>query len=64
MTEEMPSYVPATPKGILQLLERYNIPTEGKHCVVVGRSNIVGTPVSILLSRNTNPGKLYSNVNA
>lgn len=56
MVEEMPSYVPATPKGILQLLERYNIPTEGKHCVVVGRSNIVGTPVSILLSRNTNPG--------
>jgi methylenetetrahydrofolate dehydrogenase (NADP+) / methenyltetrahydrofolate cyclohydrolase len=56
MVEEMPSYVPATPKGILQLLERYNITTEGKHCVVVGRSNIVGTPVSILLSRNTNPG--------
>ncbi len=56
MVEEMPSYVPATPKGILQLLERYNIATEGKHCVVVGRSNIVGTPVSILLSRNTNPG--------
>ncbi len=56
MTEQMPSYVPATPKGIMQLLERYNIPTKGKHCVVIGRSNIVGTPVSILLSRNTNPG--------
>lgn len=56
MVEEMPSYVPATPKGILQLIERYGIQTEGKHCVVVGRSNIVGTPVSILLSRNTNPG--------
>lgn len=56
MVEEMPSYVPATPKGILQLIERYGIQTEGKHCVVVGRSNIVGTPVSILLSRNTTPG--------
>lgn len=56
MTEQMPTYLPATPKGIMQLLERYNIPTKGKHCVVIGRSNIVGTPVSILLSRNTYPG--------
>jgi methylenetetrahydrofolate dehydrogenase (NADP+)/methenyltetrahydrofolate cyclohydrolase len=56
MTEELPAYIPATPKGIIQLLERYKIETEGKHCVVVGRSNIVGTPVSILLSRNTYPG--------
>ncbi|MFN8153119.1 MAG: tetrahydrofolate dehydrogenase/cyclohydrolase catalytic domain-containing protein [Bacteroidia bacterium] len=56
MVEELPAYIPATPKGIMQLLERYKIPTEGKHCVVVGRSNIVGTPVSILLSRNTYPG--------
>lgn len=56
MTEQMPAYIPATPKGILQLLERYQIETKGKHCVVIGRSNIVGTPVSILLSRNTYPG--------
>ncbi|MDR1879075.1 MAG: bifunctional methylenetetrahydrofolate dehydrogenase/methenyltetrahydrofolate cyclohydrolase FolD [Bacteroidales bacterium] len=47
-----PTYLPATPMGISMLLEKTNIDTEGKHCVVVGRSNIVGTPVSILLSRN------------
>jgi len=51
-----PTYLPATPYGILQLLERYNIDTEGKNCVVLGRSNIVGTPMSVLLSRNANPG--------
>ena len=51
-----PSFLPATPQGIMQLLERSNIETEGKHCVVVGRSNIVGTPVSILMSRKANPG--------
>jgi methylenetetrahydrofolate dehydrogenase (NADP+) / methenyltetrahydrofolate cyclohydrolase len=56
MTQQQPCYLPATPKGIMQLLEQYKIETSGKHCVVVGRSNIVGTPVSILLSRNTNPG--------
>lgn len=56
MTEELPAYIPATPKGILQLLERYKIETNGKHCVVIGRSNIVGTPVSVLLSRNGYPG--------
>lgn len=56
MTQEIPAYIPATPKGIMQLLERYNIETKGKHCVVIGRSNIVGTPMAILLSRNTNPG--------
>lgn len=56
MTQGIPCYIPATPKGIMQLLERYKIETAGKHCVVVGRSNIVGTPMSILLSRNTNPG--------
>jgi len=56
MTQQQPCYLPATPKGIMQLLSQYNIETSGKHCVVVGRSNIVGTPVSILLSRNTNPG--------
>lgn len=56
MTQNLPCYVPATPFGIIQLLERYNIETEGKHCVVVGRSNIVGTPISILLSRNAKFG--------
>jgi methylenetetrahydrofolate dehydrogenase (NADP+)/methenyltetrahydrofolate cyclohydrolase len=49
-------YLPATPNGIMELLKRYNVPTEGKHCVVIGRSHIVGTPMSILLSRNTSPG--------
>lgn len=49
-------FIPATPLGIMQLLERYAVDTEGKHCVVVGRSNIVGTPVSILMSRKANPG--------
>jgi methylenetetrahydrofolate dehydrogenase (NADP+)/methenyltetrahydrofolate cyclohydrolase len=52
----MPSYLPATPYGILLLLERYGIPTEGKHCVVVGRSNIVGLPMSILMARKGYPG--------
>jgi methylenetetrahydrofolate dehydrogenase (NADP+) / methenyltetrahydrofolate cyclohydrolase len=56
MMQNQPSYLPATPMGIVELLKRYNIETEGKHCVVVGRSNIVGTPVSVLLSRNSNPG--------
>ncbi len=56
MTQQQPAYIPATPKGILQLFERYNIETSGKHAVVIGRSNIVGTPMSILLSRNSNPG--------
>lgn len=56
MVSGLPAYLPATPYGIVQLLERYNIETEGKHCVVLGRSNIVGTPVSILLSRKANPG--------
>lgn len=49
-------FLPATPNGIVELLKFYEIPTEGKHCVVVGRSNIVGTPMSILMSRNTYPG--------
>jgi methylenetetrahydrofolate dehydrogenase (NADP+)/methenyltetrahydrofolate cyclohydrolase len=52
----LPSFFPATPYGIIKLLEYYQIPTEGKHCVVVGRSNIVGTPISLMLSRNTYPG--------
>ncbi len=52
----LPTFLPATPYGIIQMLERYHIPTEGKHCVVVGRSNIVGKPMSILLSQKTYPG--------
>ncbi|NVN94924.1 MAG: bifunctional 5,10-methylene-tetrahydrofolate dehydrogenase/5,10-methylene-tetrahydrofolate cyclohydrolase [Bacteroidetes bacterium] len=52
MLANLPSYLPATPYGIMQMLERCNIETEGKHCVVLGRSNIVGTPISILMSRN------------
>lgn len=56
MTQGLPSYLPATPYGIMQLLDRYGVETSGKHCVVIGRSNIVGTPMSILLSRNSNPG--------
>ncbi len=52
----LPTYLPATPYGIIQLLERYDIETEGKKCVVLGRSHIVGSPVSVLLSRKANPG--------
>ncbi|MDG0998777.1 MAG: bifunctional 5,10-methylenetetrahydrofolate dehydrogenase/5,10-methenyltetrahydrofolate cyclohydrolase [Gammaproteobacteria bacterium] len=52
----LPTYISATPNGIMELLKRYNIETEGKNCVVLGRSNIVGTPISILMSRNTAPG--------
>lgn len=52
----LPAYISATPNGIMELLKRNNIETEGKNCVVLGRSNIVGTPMSILMSRNTNPG--------
>jgi methylenetetrahydrofolate dehydrogenase (NADP+)/methenyltetrahydrofolate cyclohydrolase len=52
----LPSYVPATPMGIMSILERYNIETAGKHCVVLGRSNIVGRPMSILMSRAAYPG--------
>ena len=53
MVLDLPTYLPATPAGIVELLARYNIPTEGKHCVVVGRSNIVGTPMAILMSRKS-----------
>ncbi len=56
MTIGMPAYLPATPNGIMELLKRYEIETVGKHCVVLGRSNIVGTPVSILMSRKSEPG--------
>ena len=52
----MPTYISATPNGIMELLRRYKIKTEGKHCVVLGRSNIVGTPMAVLMSRNTEPG--------
>ena len=52
----LPSYVSATPAGIVELLERYEIEISGKSCVVIGRSNIVGTPLSILLSRKTSRG--------
>lgn len=51
-----PTFISATPNGIMLMLQHYGIDTAGKHCVVIGRSNIVGTPMSILLSRNTNPG--------
>ena len=56
MALNLPTYLPATPYGILLLLERYKIETAGKHCVVVGRSHIVGSPISILMARNTYPG--------
>lgn len=56
MVLNLPAYLPATPFGIMQLLKRYNIETSGKHCVVLGRSHIVGSPMSILMARNTSPG--------
>ncbi|MBS1604694.1 MAG: bifunctional 5,10-methylene-tetrahydrofolate dehydrogenase/5,10-methylene-tetrahydrofolate cyclohydrolase [Bacteroidetes bacterium] len=56
MVQGLPTFVPATPYGIMLLLEHYKIDTRGKHAIVVGRSNIVGRPMSILLSGNTNPG--------
>jgi len=56
MAQGLPAYLPATPFGIMQMLDRYNIDVEGKECVVLGRSNIVGTPISILLSRKARPG--------
>ncbi len=52
----LPGYISATPSGIMELIRRYNIPTSGKHCVVVGRSNIVGKPMSILLGQKSDPG--------
>lgn len=52
----LPTYISATPYGIIQLLERYGIETEGKHCVVVGRSHIVGSPMSILMGRKAKIG--------
>lgn len=56
MVQGLPTFIPATPYGILLMLEHYKIETSGKHAVVIGRSNIVGRPISILLSRNTYPG--------
>lgn len=56
MAQGLPGFLPATPMGILEMLKRYEIETSGKHCVVVGRSNIVGSPISILLSRKAYPG--------
>lgn len=56
MALNLPCYLPATPYGILQLLERSGIETSGKHCVVIGRSHIVGSPMSILLARNSKTG--------
>jgi len=56
MSLGLPTFLSATPNGIMELFRRYSIETDGKHCVVLGRSNIVGTPMSILMSRNTNPG--------
>lgn len=56
LTKGQDTFISATPYGIIQLLDRYNIETKGKHCVVIGRSNIVGRPMSILMSRSGNPG--------
>jgi methylenetetrahydrofolate dehydrogenase (NADP+)/methenyltetrahydrofolate cyclohydrolase len=56
MQRNLPSFIPATPYGITLMLKEYGIDTAGKHCVVVGRSNIVGSPMSILMARNTQPG--------
>lgn len=52
----LPTFLPATPNGIVEILDRYNIETSGKHCVVLGRSNIVGTPMSVLMSRKAKVG--------
>lgn len=56
MALDMESFIPATPFGILQLLERYKIETQGKHTVIIGRSHIVGRPMSILMGRKGYPG--------
>lgn len=56
MSIGLPCYVSATPSGIMELLKRYEIPTSGKHCVVIGRSNIVGKPVASLMMQKSNPG--------
>ncbi|MDP4206793.1 MAG: tetrahydrofolate dehydrogenase/cyclohydrolase catalytic domain-containing protein, partial [Bacteroidota bacterium] len=56
MTIGSPAFISATPQGIMELLKRYKIETKGKNCVIIGRSNIVGRPMSILLSRKGYPG--------
>jgi len=56
MALNLPTFISATPYGIIELLERYNVETEGKHTVVIGRSDIVGRPISILMSRKSNSG--------
>jgi methylenetetrahydrofolate dehydrogenase (NADP+) / methenyltetrahydrofolate cyclohydrolase len=56
MVQGLPGFIPATPFGIMLLLQHFKVETKGKHAVVVGRSNIVGRPMSILLSRNSEPG--------
>ena len=56
MALNLPTFISATPYGIIELLDRYNVETAGKHTVVIGRSDIVGRPVSILMSRKSKPG--------
>lgn len=56
MLLNLPGYLPATPAGVIELLRRYNIETEGKNCVILGRSHIVGSPLSVLLARSAMPG--------
>jgi methylenetetrahydrofolate dehydrogenase (NADP+)/methenyltetrahydrofolate cyclohydrolase len=56
MVLNLPTFISATPYGIMELLDRYNVETSGKHTVVIGRSDIVGRPISILMSRKLNPG--------
>lgn len=56
MALDMKAFIPATPFGIMELLKRYEVDTEGKHAVIIGRSHIVGRPISILLSRKGKPG--------
>jgi methylenetetrahydrofolate dehydrogenase (NADP+)/methenyltetrahydrofolate cyclohydrolase len=56
MVASLPTYLPATPAGIVELIKRYKIETSGKNCVVIGRSNIVGTPMSVLMSRKAEYG--------
>jgi methylenetetrahydrofolate dehydrogenase (NADP+)/methenyltetrahydrofolate cyclohydrolase len=56
MVANLPAFLPATPAGILELLKRYQIETRGKHCVVIGRSHIVGSPMSILMAKSSYPG--------
>jgi len=56
MVQNLPCYLPATPFGIMTIFERYGLELEGKHCTILGRSNIVGRPMSILMSRNEKVG--------